>query len=178
MKRMAAALVIITAIWMMGGTAYGNHMGSAEQPPSWRVFLAEHLDTPMRSTPTELADVSAERIDSLRKGWQTWKGDYLNHLEVEEAEHAAMEAAAQAQQASISSVASSLGSSNPYVNPWGCEADELHENDNPPYYGKYQFDSDTWYAHDGGPCYETQSCTEAEQDAVAARVKYDAWPNC
>jgi hypothetical protein len=36
------------------------------------------------------------------------------------------------------------------------------------YYGGYQFDSGTWDAY-GDPAYE---------DAAAASVPYDAWPNC
>jgi hypothetical protein len=43
------------------------------------------------------------------------------------------------------------------------------------YWGKYQFDRQT-YERFGGTNYG--SASEAEQDAVAARVTYDAWPNC
>lgn len=70
------------------------------------------------------------------------------------------------------------GSSNPYVNPWGCEAQNAQEWDpSGMYWGKYQFDRQTWAAHGGNPS-EYGSASEAEQDAVASRVKYDAWPNC
>jgi len=45
------------------------------------------------------------------------------------------------------------------------------------YWGKYQFDRQTWVAHGGSPG-SYGSAGVAEQDAVAARVTYDAWPNC
>lgn len=68
------------------------------------------------------------------------------------------------------------GSSNPYVNPWGCEASHAQQwSPSGKYWGKYQFDRQTWAAH-GGTNYG--SASEAEQDRVAARVQYDAWPNC
>jgi hypothetical protein len=69
-------------------------------------------------------------------------------------------------------------STNAYVDPWGCEAD--HPQDVSPtgkYWGKYQFDYSTWVAHGGNP--ETYgSAGESEQDEIASRVTYDAWPNC
>lgn len=45
------------------------------------------------------------------------------------------------------------------------------------YWGWYQFDYGTWVAHGGDPnSYGVAS--GAEQTAVAARIQYDAWPNC
>lgn len=76
------------------------------------------------------------------------------------------------------------GSANAYVDPWGCEASHAQQwsgakdrNGNPMYWGKYQFDRQTWAAHGGDPA-AYGSAPESEQDRVAARVKYDAWPNC
>lgn len=47
------------------------------------------------------------------------------------------------------------------------------------YWGWYQFDYGTWKAHGGVPSHWGNSHTSAaEQTAVAARVRYDAWPNC
>jgi hypothetical protein len=69
-------------------------------------------------------------------------------------------------------------STNPYVDPWGCEAE--HPQDVSPtgkYWGKYQFDFQTWVAHGGDPDAYGRA-GEAEQDRIAARVTYDAWPNC
>jgi len=69
------------------------------------------------------------------------------------------------------------GSSNPMVNP-ACESGgDPQATGNPGYWGKYQFDADTWTRHGGSPS-TYGSASEAEQDRVAARVKYDAWPNC
>ncbi len=46
------------------------------------------------------------------------------------------------------------------------------------YYGGYQFDSGTWDAY-GDPAYaEASDAPPAAQDAAAASVPYDAWPNC
>jgi hypothetical protein len=46
------------------------------------------------------------------------------------------------------------------------------------YYGGYQFDSGTWDAY-GDPAYAEASDAPPEvQDAAAASVPYDAWPNC
>jgi hypothetical protein len=46
------------------------------------------------------------------------------------------------------------------------------------YYGGYQFDSGTWDAY-GDPQYaEASDAPPAAQDAAAASVPYDAWPNC
>ena len=44
------------------------------------------------------------------------------------------------------------------------------------YRGKWQFDQSTWEAHGGSG--DPAAAPEAEQDRVAARVSYDAWPNC
>lgn len=68
------------------------------------------------------------------------------------------------------------GSSNPNVNPQ-CESGgnpQVYDRSGK-YWGKYQFDKTTWERF-GGTNYGHAS--EAEQDAVAARVTYDAWPNC
>jgi hypothetical protein len=46
------------------------------------------------------------------------------------------------------------------------------------YFGGYQFDSSTWDAY-GDPAYgEANEAPPAVQDAAAAAVPYDAWPNC
>lgn len=45
------------------------------------------------------------------------------------------------------------------------------------YWGLYQFDYSTWVAHGGEPSAYGRAGA-AEQHAVAARVTYDAWPNC
>jgi hypothetical protein len=46
------------------------------------------------------------------------------------------------------------------------------------YFGAYQFDSQTWDAY-GDPAYgEANEAPPAVQDAAAASVPYDAWPNC
>jgi len=70
------------------------------------------------------------------------------------------------------------GSSNPMVNP-SCESGGNPQVVSPSgqYWGKYQFDYGTWVAHGGSPG-AYGSAPEWEQDAVAARVTYDAWPNC
>jgi len=73
---------------------------------------------------------------------------------------------------------SSGGSSNSMVNP-NCESSGNSQIWDPSgtYWGKYQFDRQTWVAHGGSPgAYGNAS--EAEQDRVASRVTYDAWPNC
>lgn len=68
-------------------------------------------------------------------------------------------------------------SSNPYVNPQ-CESGGNPQAVSPAgYWGKYQFDQQTWTRFGGAPgAYGNAS--EAQQDAVASRVTYDAWPNC
>lgn len=76
-------------------------------------------------------------------------------------------------------VASSTGgSSNPYVNP-SCESGGNSQVVDPSgtYWGKYQFDRQTWIAH-GGSAGSYGNASEVEQDRVAASVNYDAWPNC
>jgi hypothetical protein len=45
------------------------------------------------------------------------------------------------------------------------------------FWGLYQFDYQTWTAHGGNP--DTYgSAGASEQHTVAARITYDAWPNC
>jgi hypothetical protein len=48
------------------------------------------------------------------------------------------------------------------------------------YYGAYQFDQQTWdaYAPDGYAGTNPAQAPPAVQDAAAAGVDYDAWPNC
>jgi hypothetical protein len=46
------------------------------------------------------------------------------------------------------------------------------------YYGGYQFDSGTWDAYGDSAYGEANEAPPAVQDAAAARVPYDAWPNC
>jgi len=72
----------------------------------------------------------------------------------------------------------SNGSSNSMVNPH-CESSGNSQvvSSNGLYWGKYQFDYRTWVAH-GGSSGSYGSASEAEQDLVASRVTYDAWPNC
>jgi hypothetical protein len=73
---------------------------------------------------------------------------------------------------------SSTGSSNSMVNP-ACESGGNSQvvSSNGLYYGKYQFDYGTWVAHGGSPG-SYGHASEGEQDQVASRVTYDAWPNC
>lgn len=70
------------------------------------------------------------------------------------------------------------GSSNPMVNPV-CESGGNPQVVSPDgqYYGKYQFDYQTWVGHGGSPA-SYGSASEWEQDRIASRVTYDAWPNC
>lgn len=70
------------------------------------------------------------------------------------------------------------GSSNPRVNP-ACESGGNPQVVSPSgvYWGKYQFDRGTWIAHGGSPG-AYGNAPEWEQDRVAARVTYDAWPSC
>ena len=70
------------------------------------------------------------------------------------------------------------GSSNSMVNP-ACESGGNPQVVDPSgtYWGKYQFDRSTWVAHGGSPG-SYGSASEGEQDRVASRVTYDAWPNC
>ena len=70
------------------------------------------------------------------------------------------------------------GSSNAMVNP-SCESGGNSQvvSPNGMYWGKYQFDAQTWYAH-GAPPGSYGNAPEWVQDQVAARVTYDAWPNC
>lgn len=70
------------------------------------------------------------------------------------------------------------GSSNPMVNP-SCESGGNPQVVSPSgqYWGKYQFDYGTWVAH-GGDASAYGNAPEWVQDQVAARVQYDAWPNC
>lgn len=69
------------------------------------------------------------------------------------------------------------GSSNPMVDP-NCESGGNPQAVDPSgtYWGKYQFDGATWGAYAHGAPYG--SSPEWVQDQVAARVPYDAWPNC
>ena len=70
------------------------------------------------------------------------------------------------------------GSSNGMVNPF-CESGGNPQVVDPSgtYWGKYQFDYQTWVAHGGSPG-GYGNAPEWEQDRIAARVTYDAWPNC
>lgn len=70
------------------------------------------------------------------------------------------------------------GSSNAYVNP-NCESGGNSQvvSSNGMYWGKYQFDRQTWVAS-GGSSGSYGNASAQEQDRIAANVKYDAWPNC
>lgn len=68
------------------------------------------------------------------------------------------------------------GSSNSMVNP-NCESGgNPATNTGNGYYGKYQFDMQTWQRFGGKGL--PSDAPEWVQDQVAARVNYDAWPNC
>jgi hypothetical protein len=69
-------------------------------------------------------------------------------------------------------------SSNSMVNPY-CESGGNSQvvDASGTYWGKYQFDYQTWVAHGGAPS-AYGNASEATQDQVASRVTYDAWPNC
>lgn len=63
-------------------------------------------------------------------------------------------------------------STNPYVDPWGCEAETAQDwSPDGRYWGKYQWDRQTWAAHGGDPD-EYGSASEAEQDRVAANERH------
>jgi Transglycosylase-like domain len=70
------------------------------------------------------------------------------------------------------------GSSNPMVNP-SCESGGNPQVVSPSgqYWGWYQFDYQTWVAHGGDPG-SYGNAPLYVQHQVAARVQYDAWPNC
>lgn len=62
-----------------------------------------------------------------------------------------------------------------------CESGGDYGTVNPAgYYGAYQFDQQTWdaYAPEGYAGTNPASAPPAVQDAAAASVDYDAWPNC
>ena len=62
-----------------------------------------------------------------------------------------------------------------------CESGGSYTAVNPAgYYGAYQFDQGTWdaYAPSGYQGTNPASAPPAVQDAAAASVPYDAWPNC
>jgi hypothetical protein len=69
--------------------------------------------------------------------------------------------------ASSSTVACESGGDYSAVNPAG-------------YYGAYQFDQSTWdaYAPEGYAGTNPAEAPPEVQDAAAANVPYDAWPNC
>jgi hypothetical protein len=70
------------------------------------------------------------------------------------------------------------GTSNGMVNPY-CESSGNPQVVDPSgtYWGWYQFDFQTWVAHGGAPgAYGNAPLYVQHQ--VAARVQYDAWPNC
>jgi hypothetical protein len=62
-----------------------------------------------------------------------------------------------------------------------CESGGDYSAVNPAgYYGAYQFDQQTWdaYAPEGYAGTNPAQAPPAVQDAAAANVDYDAWPNC
>jgi len=62
-----------------------------------------------------------------------------------------------------------------------CESGGSYTAVNPAgYYGAYQFDQSTWdaYAPSGYQGVNPAEAPPAVQDATAASVPYDAWPNC
>jgi hypothetical protein len=70
----------------------------------------------------------------------------------------------------------SMGSSTNSNVDVSCEASHAQDVDpSGNYWGKYQWDRQTWSAYGEG---EWGSASEEAQDAAAAKVPYDAWPNC
>lgn len=68
------------------------------------------------------------------------------------------------------------GSGNSMVDP-NCESGgNPSTNTGNGYYGKYQFDLPTWRRFGGTGL--PSNAPESVQDSIAARVNYDAWPNC
>lgn len=72
----------------------------------------------------------------------------------------------------------------PYANAY-CESGGYpYIKTNSKYRGKWQFDQSTWYSHTKGTQFhglrnvDPANVPEWIQDAVAMRVRYDAWPNC
>lgn len=65
------------------------------------------------------------------------------------------------------------------TNPVQCESGGNYGiNTGNGYYGGYQFDSQTWDAYGDSRYSEAHLAPPAVQDAAAASVPYDAWPNC
>jgi hypothetical protein len=83
------------------------------------------------------------------------------------------------QPAASSATASSQGGGFASSSTVQCESSgDYSANTGNGYYGGYQFDSHTWDRF-GDPAYEeANEAPPAVQDAAAARVTYDAWPNC
>lgn len=68
------------------------------------------------------------------------------------------------------------GSGNAYVNPECESGGNPATNTGNGYYGKYQFDLQTWQRYGGTGL--PSDAPESVQDEIASRVTYDAWPNC
>lgn len=88
------------------------------------------------------------------------------------------EAAPEAEAETPTPTASTGGASSATVQ---CESGGDYTAVNPAgYYGGYQFDQQTWdaYAPEGYAGVNPAQAPPAVQDAAAASVDYDAWPNC
>lgn len=165
MKRTLACALFATNLVLLMPTAH-----AAERPRPWRQHLAMHMQTPKINTPTEVRKVLDKRRDEIRAGWESWKRDYQNHLEYEEALRATE--ILPAEETSPSSIEPVFAPTATGGTDWWAIAECESGGDwtiDSTYDGGLQFHPDTWNRA-GGTAYAPYAylATPAQQIAVAA----------
>lgn len=168
------SLVLACGTNEKGGTtlqAAGKSLGAAtvDEAQEFQAGVQENIRK------AEVATAEAERVVAEQKA------KALAQAKREAAAKAAAQRPTGARASRSQGAGCTTGSANRYApnaNCSGCESRNVQQyNGSGKYWGKYQFDYSTWVRH-GGASEKYGNASEAEQDAVAARVQYDAWPRC
>jgi hypothetical protein len=177
----AAAMVAVPAI-ATGPGALGAVLTDAEAPVDLRPFEERYLD--VRNRYVKRFDLETAGRNLVRDGYRESDGD------VRTATRAEVTRSTDRMEAALSPTTPSTTTDSTATVSYtaaptsviACESggDYAAVDSTGTYYGAYQFDQQTWdaYAPDGYAGTSPAAAPPEVQDATAASVPYDAWPNC
>ena len=188
----AAAGAAAAAVWAIAipgpAAAAGAERGNgATDPPSLTRYEKRYLDT--RHDFVEANGLRAAGRNIVRDGYLEQSGDVHDATEAEVKDSimtmkpppAPAPAATATETTAVTETATSSGGAAAASSTAQCESGGDYGAVNPAgYYGAYQFDQGTWdaYAPSGYAGVNPATAPPEVQDAAAAAVPYDAWPNC
>ena len=185
----AAATAAIAALAIPGAAAAAGaeHGNGAANAPSLPRYEKRYLD--VRHDFVEANGLRAAGRNIVRDGYLERSGDVHDATESEVKDSiltmkptpAPAAAATATETAAVTETATPSGGAAATSSTAQCESGGDYGAVNPAgYYGAYQFDQGTWdaYAPSGYAGVNPATAPPEVQDAAAAAVPYDAWPNC